>query len=347
MLGDTGNGYPDITLLPRIANYFEVTIDTLMGNDEIGVREDIKRYWAQQNAADADSDKKLQLALEYYRKYPKDYHVMSSLARIIVHYHHDKIEEYMPLLREICRKLLNNCTDSTLRRSAVRYMCLVCDDKEVHDWMQAYSEYWNKDIGGILEERHRLMNNKDKYLQIHHEQNLISLLNWLYREQNNPYKTAEDEVIRLRQYIRIIENLGNGDVPSGWYALYILNRLKLASALCGSALCEQGLDELEIVLALSEKWSDIPDGEMLDMGNSAFFGELKMKKGDYNHVYFNDGTVDFIGESLVNQPIDLYEKLTQQNGWEWFDSVRENPRFIAIMTDAKEINFTDKTEEKC
>ncbi|MBQ7312595.1 MAG: helix-turn-helix transcriptional regulator, partial [Clostridia bacterium] len=37
---ECGDGYPDITLLPMIANYFKVTIDELMGNDEIGQRED-------------------------------------------------------------------------------------------------------------------------------------------------------------------------------------------------------------------------------------------------------------------------------------------------------------------
>ena len=36
---ECGDAYPDITLLPVIANYFEVTIDELLGNDKIKIEE--------------------------------------------------------------------------------------------------------------------------------------------------------------------------------------------------------------------------------------------------------------------------------------------------------------------
>ena len=34
-------GYPDITLLPRIANYFKITVDELIGNDAATMDEDM------------------------------------------------------------------------------------------------------------------------------------------------------------------------------------------------------------------------------------------------------------------------------------------------------------------
>ncbi|MBR6768327.1 MAG: helix-turn-helix transcriptional regulator, partial [Clostridia bacterium] len=34
-------GYPDITLLPRIANYFKITVDELIGNDAVTMDEDM------------------------------------------------------------------------------------------------------------------------------------------------------------------------------------------------------------------------------------------------------------------------------------------------------------------
>ena len=44
--------YPDITLLPGIANYFGVTVDELIGNDEIGQEEDIKQFYDKSNEMD-------------------------------------------------------------------------------------------------------------------------------------------------------------------------------------------------------------------------------------------------------------------------------------------------------
>ena len=38
---ECGDGYPDITLLPSIANFFEVTVDELIGNDVISAKEDV------------------------------------------------------------------------------------------------------------------------------------------------------------------------------------------------------------------------------------------------------------------------------------------------------------------
>ena len=37
-------GYPDITLLPSIANFFGITVDELIGNDEVSVKNDIESF---------------------------------------------------------------------------------------------------------------------------------------------------------------------------------------------------------------------------------------------------------------------------------------------------------------
>ena len=38
-------GYPDITFLPSIANFFGITVDELIGNDEVSAKSDIERFF--------------------------------------------------------------------------------------------------------------------------------------------------------------------------------------------------------------------------------------------------------------------------------------------------------------
>ena len=67
---ECGDGYPDITLLPTIANFFEVTVDELIGNDEISAKEDIqKNYFDIVNTLSPDDQ--LELALKYHKNTPE------------------------------------------------------------------------------------------------------------------------------------------------------------------------------------------------------------------------------------------------------------------------------------
>ena len=68
---ECGDGYPAITLLPSIANFFGITVDELIGNDEISAKEDIqKNYFFRLH--DRPVDERLELSLKYHRKYPRN-----------------------------------------------------------------------------------------------------------------------------------------------------------------------------------------------------------------------------------------------------------------------------------
>ena len=47
-------GYPDITLLPRIANFFKISVDELIGNDEVNRQADIEAFIEKFNHSDVE-----------------------------------------------------------------------------------------------------------------------------------------------------------------------------------------------------------------------------------------------------------------------------------------------------
>ena len=105
-------GYPDITLLPGIANFFGVTIDELMGNDEIGRQEDLKNCYERYTQLETPEER-YDLAMEYRRKYPDQIRFTSWAVisgKDIVLAHPELRDEYLPTLRELCEKMMDRPT---------------------------------------------------------------------------------------------------------------------------------------------------------------------------------------------------------------------------------------------
>jgi len=78
---ERGDGYPDITLLPAIAAYYDVTVDDLLGVGESRKRERLDEYYAKgaelMRAGDLDGE--VALWREAVREFPHDLDVMAML----------------------------------------------------------------------------------------------------------------------------------------------------------------------------------------------------------------------------------------------------------------------------
>ncbi len=97
-------GYPDITLLPRIAMYFDTSIDELLGLGEEKIRAEIEEWKKQDKklAFNGDVDAIYDLWGEAYKKYPNNL---------------DVIENYMYPLWNIFMK--NDAKDKTLAEKVI------------------------------------------------------------------------------------------------------------------------------------------------------------------------------------------------------------------------------------
>ena len=125
---ERNEGYPDITLLPRIAAYFHITVDDLLGCGQIRIDEQIAE-WKRQSAIlchEHRQEENLALWEDAYRELPEEETVLCGLMRALlpVMYHTDAPDTTPPAGRilELGEKLLT-ARDSEIREMAVQHLC--------------------------------------------------------------------------------------------------------------------------------------------------------------------------------------------------------------------------------
>ena len=124
---ERGDGYPDITLLPVIANFFGVTLDDLVGMNEIQNKEKYDEF--NQKARKLASEGKIGEAIttlrEALKAFPSDYHFMAELACYLDGYGKTK-EERQANCEEAIRiseRILEYCTDTSIRNDVQANIC--------------------------------------------------------------------------------------------------------------------------------------------------------------------------------------------------------------------------------
>lgn len=120
-------GYPDITLLPVIANFFGVTLDELVGMNEIQNKERYDEF--NLKAGELASQGKIGEAIatlrEALKSFPSDYHFMAELACYLDGYGKTK-EERQANGEEAIRiseRILEFCTDTSIRNDVQANIC--------------------------------------------------------------------------------------------------------------------------------------------------------------------------------------------------------------------------------
>ena len=118
---ERGESYPDITLLQPLAYFFEVTLDELMGYDQKKVQADIdktialyRKHWKERKGRE--------IIVRAYHDYPNDYRIMHyymwNIGGDMADNDPAVLLEHKDEFLSICGKILDGCTEDTLRLGA-------------------------------------------------------------------------------------------------------------------------------------------------------------------------------------------------------------------------------------
>lgn len=120
---ERGDGYPDITMLPTLANYFEVSVDELIGMDEISSAQrldDINQKW-QENRALGNHKENVELMRNALKTYPNNALLLMQLSCSLERLDGTEKEkkEYLKESIMLHEQILKYCDDSEIRGAAL------------------------------------------------------------------------------------------------------------------------------------------------------------------------------------------------------------------------------------
>lgn len=126
---ERGEGFPDITLLPKLALYFDVTVDELLCVDRERIDETIDKYIAESKVYKQTGENAKNLALweKAYKEFPNDCRVMEELMYAINRDGEypcppEKTERIIALGEAILQK----STNTKQRENAIQVLCYTC-----------------------------------------------------------------------------------------------------------------------------------------------------------------------------------------------------------------------------
>lgn len=120
---ERNESYPDITLLPEIAEFFGVSVDELLGIDRAKKEAELTGLIYNYDNFVNDDDKKHKAILDMIEKYPNDFRVqLRYLADLMFHKNGEDFSKNLGKIQSIYDNIQNNCTIDTIRICSKRYM---------------------------------------------------------------------------------------------------------------------------------------------------------------------------------------------------------------------------------
>ena len=229
--------YPDISLLPFIANIFEVTVDELLGVESIQQDEYVKelKKQADQYAMNNDYKNELKLWKEAYKNLPNNEEIKIYLINIMNTINIITNElKYSTEIIKLAESVLEKSTNNNIRINATQCLVDLYSQMENIEMAEHYCKQLPSDLlftRNVMKTRYL----KDKKLLTSIQKNICDLVTEIERESefviynNRMHTSNEYKKEYLERLIKIQELVFVKDNDFGYNAVPIIfNNIELA-----------------------------------------------------------------------------------------------------------------------
>lgn len=313
---ETGCAYPDIEMIPRIARFFSVSADTLLGIDAASAEERKNEYRLaiRRLQEEGKMEKALALSKEALREFPHDWYLLADFCDFLREEIYQGKTEYLSELRRNCNKIWEHCTDHDLQMKAIELMvCAAQDEEEVEEWIR--KSQFGKSAYELRLARYEFREDPEAREQVKERMNLNSIRSVCFNMRPLWCRSASSvQGNRIALQLLDVVSEKNGSDAFLWdYAFF---NTRLCAGLFDSGEVEEGYRVMESVVEMLERWFAIPDGTEIP----------------YDCYCFQNLTY-----TKTPRRFDFFER---RQGWEWFDCVRDEERYKALAARVAKCNQT-------
>lgn len=309
---ERGEGFPDITLLPAIAMYFDTTVDDLLGVGEAKINKKISEYIIESRKLNNLGNVKQDLILweKAYKEFPNNHRVALNLMYALSH---DNSIEQLKKLIELGEMILNTSNDVHIREGAIQLLCYASSDLGNIENAKKYAQM----TGDYFTTRDELMKSvlKGEEAVTWCQKNISSLAVLITGNANIMSRKGNytsEEKIQIYQFCINIYKLIYENEDFGFYTSSLSRYYNnIAYEYANLKNVDACLDMLENMV----KFAVISDTQ-LDMKHTSLF---------VDHIDFKQG-------SIIKNYIENESRLRLKYlGEKQYDFLRDNPRFIEVV----------------
>ncbi len=357
---ETEAAYPDIELLPSIADLFGVGVEELMGARNIDRERASEAAYAHLATLTGPAER-LSYLREMHREFPRDRTVMLRIAL-----HTEDLDEMRTMVERL-DALSDERKNDFFLIQAVRRLFAREDESRLPVLIDSYTTPLGFSREILLEERYLAQKEYDRY-EILREQdflwffhNLTGRLRW----DPEPVRHVTTSLWSSRTLLAMVNLLcgissedaarhpvsGDG-VPDLWYYVRLHAGFRLSCQLAFIGQEEESLAALEDATALYEAFWSLPEGSKLTYRCPTLYrltgvlhkelhwdGQGRQIVGEHpdTPILPRQLSPRYLSDSDNRTSAELffffreYQPLTVPTGWEWFDPIRNHPRFLACL----------------